>query len=263
MARQQLTNLDFGNVAKIINLPDPVADQDAATKKYVDAAVEGISWKANARVYAPANINISSPGATVDGVTMAANDRVVLGSQTTQSQNGIYIWNGPSTPMTRSADANTWAELVEAVITIAEGTSANATFRQTAVTGTLGTTAIAFASFGTSTPAATEATAGIAKVSTQALTDAGTDDATFVTPKKLAAYAGAKKKYSTAIGDGTATQYTVTHNLGTRDINAVVYRNSGAYDVVNCDVEHATVNTVVLRFASAPASNAFQCVVIA
>jgi hypothetical protein len=262
MARQQLTDLDFNNVARIINLPNPQADQDAATMGYVKSIVEGLAWKDSVRVATQGNINLSSPGATIDGIAMAAGDRVLVRSQTTASENGIYIWNGASTAMTRSLDANTAAELEQAVVTVEEGSSAGATFRQTNVNFTLGTDPVNWTTFGTSAPAATETTAGIAEIATQAETDAGTDDQRIVTPLKLANWSGRIRKVAALIGDGSATQFTVTHNLNTRDVHVAVYRNSGAYDQVNVDIEHTTATTVTIRFASAPGIDAFRVVVM-
>lgn len=262
MSRLQLTNLDFNAVSKAVNLPDPTAAQDAATKAYVDASVEGLAWKDSARVASNADINLASPGATIDGVAMAVNDRVLVKDQTDATENGIYIWNGAAVVATRSPDADTFPKLEQAVVTVEEGTSTAATFRQTAVNGTLGTTPVAWASFGTSAPAATETTAGIAEIATQIETDTGADDARFVTSLKLANWSGRKLKYETTFGDGSATQFTITHNLGTRGVVASVYRNSGAYDEINCDVEHTTINTVTLRFASAPSAGQFAVTVL-
>ena len=262
MARQVGSDLDFNNIARILNLPDATDPQHPATLAQVRALVEGLAWKDNARVATQANISIASPGATIDGITMATNDRVLVRAQTTTTENGIYIWNGAATPLTRSLDGSTFDELESAVLTVDEGTSAGVTYRQTAVNGTIGSSAITWTTFGTAAGAASEASAGIAPLATQAETDAGANDMKIVTPLKLAQSANRKLKFPTNIGDGSATQFTVTHNLNTRDVTVVVYRNSGSYDEVLCDVEHTTVNSVTLRFASAPSSNQYRVVVL-
>ena len=262
MSKQILSDLDFNNASRILNLPNPAGAQEPATKSYVDTAVEGLAWKDSARVATTANLNLAAPGATIDGVTMTANDRVLVKNQTTANQNGIYIWNGASTPATRSSDADTFPELEQAIITVEEGTSAGATFRQTAVNGTLGTTSITWTNFGTAAPAATETTAGIAELATQGETDTGTDDTRMVTPLKLANWSGRQRKFTQNIGDNAATSFNVDHNFGTRDVQVEVYRNSGNYDTILCDVNRTTTNRVNLVFAAAPASNAFTVVII-
>lgn len=255
------TSLDFGGVRKIQNLPTPSAAADAATKGYVDSAVEGLAWKDSCRVATQANLSLASPGATIDGITMAANDRVLVRSQTAPAENGIYIWNGAATPMTRALDANTTAELEQAIVTVEEGTSASATFRQSSVNFTLDSGAVAWTGFGTSAPAATESTAGILEVATQAEADAGTSDTTALTPLKLANWSGRSRKMSQAIGDGAATSYTVTHNFNSRDVTVQVYRNSGNYDSVLVEVRRTSVNAVAIVFDTAPALNAYVVVV--
>jgi hypothetical protein len=261
MAKTVLTDLDLNNTARLLNVPAPTLDGHAANKAYVDSAVEGLAWKDSARVATQGNVSIASPGATIDAITMAANDRVLVRAQTTQTENGIYIYTGAATPMTRAPDASTFAELEQAVITVEEGTSAGATFRQTAVNGVIGTNNVLWSSFGTAAPAATETTPGILEIATQAEVNTGTDNTRAVTPAGLAGWAGRPLKFQTLIGDGSATQYTVTHNLNTRDLQASVYRNSGAFDEVMTDVEYTTVNTVTIRFATAPALNAFRVVI--
>lgn len=263
MAKSVVSDLDFGGVARPTGLPAPVSSSDAATKGYVDSAVEGLAWKASARVATQANVNLASPGAAVDGVAMAANDRVLVRSQTAPAENGIYIWNGAAVAMTRSADASTAAELEQAVVSVEEGTSAGASYRQTSINFVLDTGAVAWAAFGTAAGAASETSAGVAEIATQAETDAGADDARIVTPAKLAGHANRAKRYSTDVGDGAATQYTVTHNLGTRDVLVQVRRNSGNYDEVMAQVEVLTTNTVRVTFATAPTANQFRVSVLA
>ena len=69
-------------------------------------------------------------------------------------------------------------------------------------------------------------------------------------------------KVSASVGDGSATTYTVTHNLGTRDVVVQVLRVASPYDVVIADVAAATEATVTVTFATAPTSNQFRVVVI-
>ena len=261
MAKKIFADFDFQSVSKVTNLPSPSSSGDAASKSYVDSLVEGLAWKDSCRVATQANLNLSSPGATIDGITMASQDRVLVRAQSTDSENGIYVWNGSAVAMTRSLDASTFAELEQAVTTVEEGTSAAATYRQDQVNGTIGSSTISWVSFGTSAPAASETTAGIAELATQAETDAGTDDLRIVTPLKLATWSGRIKKYSVSIGDGSATSYTVTHNLASRDVHVTIY-NASTYDEVLTDVTHSTTNTLTIVFATAPASNAYRVVVV-
>ena len=262
MARKFFTDLDLQSVSKVINLPSPVNNGDAASKAYVDSAIEGLAWKDSCRVGTQSNLNLSSPGATIDGITMASQDRVLVRNQTTTSQNGIYIWNGATTPMTRALDASTFAELEQAVLTVEEGADAGVTFRQTQVNGTVDSSNVIWAAFGTSAPAASETTAGIAEIATQAEVDAGTDDARIVTPAKLASWSGRLRKFAASIGDGSATSYTITHSLNTRDVVVRVFPNSGNYDDVEVDVYRPSTTTCQLVFASAPAANAYRVVVM-
>lgn len=262
MSKQVLSDFDFNNAARIVNLPDPTLAQHPATKAYVDSAVEGLAWKDSVRVASTANLTITGPGATIDGVTMSANDRVLLKDQTAASQNGLYIWNGAAVSMTRAADANTFAELEQAVVTVEEGTSAGASFRQTAVNGTIDSTSVAWTSFGTSAAAATETTAGVLEIATQSETDTGTDDLRAITALKLNNWSGRKRKATATFGDGSATSFNIDHNFNTRDVQVEVYRNSGNYDSVLCDVTRPSVNRVTLTFAAAPAASAFNVVVL-
>jgi hypothetical protein len=250
--------------ATVTGVPAPVSASDAVPKSYVDSAIEGLAWKDSARVATQSNLNLASPGGSIDGISMASGDRVLVGSQTTQSQNGIYVWNGASTTMTRSLDASTFAELEQAVLTIEEGTNAGVTYRQTQVNGTIDSSNVIFAVFGSSIPDASETTAGRIEIATQSEVNTGTDDVRAITPLKLANYTGLLRKVSVNIGDGSNTSYTVTHNLNTRDVQVAVFPNSGNYDDVLVEIRRPGVNTVTIVFESGfvPSSNAFRVVVV-
>jgi hypothetical protein len=265
MSRKFFTDIDMQSASKVVGLPTPTNPGDAVPKSYVDSAVEGLAWKDSCRVSTQANLSIASPGATIDGVTMASQDRVLVRSQTTGAENGIYVWNGAAVTMTRALDASTFDELEQAVVSVEEGSSVGSTFRQTAVNGTLGTTTVTWAAFGTSAPSATESTAGIAAEATQTETNSGLINGKFVTPAKLASWSGRLKKYTTDIGDGSALSFAISHGLNSRDVIVRVFPNSGQYDDVEVDVQRTSTTQVTLVFVaapSAPALNAYRVVVI-
>ncbi len=259
---QFVSDLVSNGTAKVTGLPAPTLSSDAANKGYVDAAVEGLAWKDAVRAASTANINLASPGTAIGGVTLATNDRVLVKDQTTQSQNGIYIWNGAATPMTRALDANSVADLQMATVSVLEGTNGGSTFRLSTATFVLDTDPLVFATFGTSAPSATDTTPGIVELATQTEVNTGTDTTRVITPATLAAYSGLLRRFAANVGDGSATQFTVTHNFNTRDVKVSVYRNSGNFDEVLPDIERSSVNAVIVRFATAPTANQFRVVVV-
>ena len=89
---------------KLSNLAVPTDDSDAATKQYVDLAVQGLDLKASTRAATTENINLSG-GQTIDGVAVVTGDRVLVKDQTDASQNGIYDVD-ESGAWTRSEDAD-------------------------------------------------------------------------------------------------------------------------------------------------------------
>jgi hypothetical protein len=144
------------------------------------------------------------------------------------------------------------------VTVVEEGTNAGVSYRQTVVNVTLGTTSLSWTVFGAAAGAASETSAGIAEIATQAETDAGTDDLRIITPLKFATSVFASKKFAANFGDGSATSYAITHNLNTRDVDVEVYRNSGNFDTVEVEVQRTSVNQITILTASAPASNALR-----
>ena len=87
--------------------------------------VRQLDWKTSCRVRSSASVTIASPGAAIDGVTMAPSDRCLLTGQATASQNGIWTFNGAAAAMTRPDDFNLNSEVTSGATTfISEGSSA-------------------------------------------------------------------------------------------------------------------------------------------
>jgi hypothetical protein len=122
----------------------PSGNLDLTNKLYVDSAIAGISWKQP--VLAATTANITLTGAqTIDTVPVTAGDRVLVKNQTNQAQNGIYI---VGTPWVRSEDANTWDELVSALVFVEEGTqNGSAWYCYVMQGGVLGTTSVTWSNF--------------------------------------------------------------------------------------------------------------------
>ena len=68
--------------------------------------------------------------------------------------------------------------------------------------------------------------------------------------------------FSGDVGATTATSFTVTHNLGTRDCSVSVYQVASPYAQVFTDIEMATANTVTVRFAASTNGANYRIVVI-
>jgi hypothetical protein len=94
------------------------------------------------RVALQTAIDLSNPGASLDGIAMNNGDRVLVTAQSTSADNGIYTWNGATSAMTRTTDASTATTLQGATTQVAAGTYAGTTWRQTAIITTLGNDAV-------------------------------------------------------------------------------------------------------------------------
>ena len=134
--------LDADTAAKLTDIVVQVQQGSDATAWW---RYDGASWsRLSVRVATQSAINLASPGAGIDGITLAAGDRVLVKAQAISAENGIYIWNGSSSAMTRATDADTAAKLAGALTHVLAGTDTGRAFRQTALaaTGTLDTNSV-------------------------------------------------------------------------------------------------------------------------
>lgn len=131
----------------VSNVASPSASTDAANKAYVDASAYGLDVKMSVRCAATANIAIATAlvnGSSVDGVTVATGDRVLLAHQTTTTENGVYIVVA-SGAAPRSTDLNSSANYNAGDFVFVEQGTTNATtgwIATTQGTYTIGSTSI-------------------------------------------------------------------------------------------------------------------------
>ncbi len=136
---------------KITGLGTPTDSADAATKAYVDAVTEGLHIHEAVIAATTTNVTLSSAlenGDTLDGITLATGNRILVKNQSTASENGIYVVQASGQP-TRATDFDTATEVDSGdFVFVYSGTVNGSTgWVQTNRPATIGTDAIAFTQF--------------------------------------------------------------------------------------------------------------------
>ena len=153
------TNLGLGDIStqaasnvaitggSITGLGSPSNGSDATTKTYVDNLVTGLKTRTIVRVATTGNISLSTDlqnNDTIDGITLATGDKVLVKSQSDNTQNGIYIVVASGTA-SRDPEFDTVDELAGQMIIVKEGSvNADSFHLCTTDSGSIPTAAITF-----------------------------------------------------------------------------------------------------------------------
>ena len=144
-----VANVELNN-QRITGLADPVSDSDAVNKRYADALVNGLDVKNSVRVATDANITLENLQ-TIDGVSLAAGDRVLVKEQTNGADNGIYdVVDGGAWTRSADADNNPGSEITSGMYVFVEDGSSfanNGFVLQTTGAINLGVTVLSFVQF--------------------------------------------------------------------------------------------------------------------
>jgi len=259
------------NSQKITNLLDPTAAQDGATKNYVDNSVQGLDAKASVRCATTANIATLAGGApnTLDGISLAANDRVLVKDQTTANQNGIYtvqtLGTGANGTWVRALDMDTWLEVPSSYVWVEVGT-ANADTGWVCTAdqgGTLGTTSITWTLF--SSAGTLIAGAGLTKTGNTIDAIAAAAGGITVNPDSIQVDGTVARYYSTSThGAGTTIGpiAQATHGChGTRGLHvSVVDNTSNAIELPDIAVDAS--GNVTITYAVSVSANSKTITII-
>ena len=117
------------NGSRVTGVAEPVDGTDAANKAYVDNAVTGLSFKEAVNLLATSDISLTGSTNTlvIDShdplVSADSGYRILLTGQSTDSENGIYVYSddGATYTLTRPEDSDTFVELQGASVLVLEG----------------------------------------------------------------------------------------------------------------------------------------------
>ncbi len=142
-----VTDTELGYLDGVTSAVQTQLDAKAATT-YVDNAVAGLRTRIVVEAATTANITLSSDlqnGDTIDGVTLATGDEVLVKNQSTDSQNGIYTVVSSGTA-SRSTEYDAIAEISGQIVVVNQGTTNDNTMWMctTNTSATLGSDSVSF-----------------------------------------------------------------------------------------------------------------------
>lgn len=229
------------NSQKITNLGTPTANStDAATTSYVDdkvaAYVRGLDPKESVNFAYEVPINLVGQNIIVEGIFLTTGMRVLATAQANASTNGIYI-----------VGAGGWVRATDADPVGGTLTLGAHTFEETSGKGYVYKGSDLWVRF--DERKVVSAGTGIV-VSTVGTTSTISVDTTYV-----------PKRAKSLIGNGSDTQFTLTHGFGTSDV-VVSVREVATGAIVLADVTVTSDVQIQIDFDTAPANNAYGVVII-
>lgn len=208
------------NNQRLTNVPTtPGSSTDAVNAAYVDQKLQGLGQKHSVRCATTVNITLSGLQ-TIDGYTVVAGDLVLVMSQTTASQNGVYVASAGA--WSRSGDADTWTKLISAYCFVEQGTLYHDCGFTCTVDqgGTIETTSVSWVQF---------SRAGVQTVSSVGLTGQSIFKQQNGTVFEFRSIAGASTKLVIALdaANNAVTADVVEANLTLNNIGGTLALNKG------------------------------------
>lgn len=291
-AAPQVTNLHLaGDTAvnhKLTTVTDPTAAQDAATKKYVDGKLNGLSWKERVDLAtfaalpaytqsgseATGQLEANANGAlTVDGVAVTIGMRIFVTLGAVEKDNGIYEvikagGAGEKWRLLRAVDANTGALLENATAFTHSGTELADHEFTVSNSGAIvaDTTAIKVIEYQSGTTVKGD---GKYTTRTANVIELKPDTGIPAVPAEgviSAAGEGALRIKRVALtGDGAKKEWTLEHKLGTRLLIVCAQENAAGTPAnpIELDWVPGTAETIVIKFPVAPAKGTSYFISIA
>lgn len=199
----------------------------------VDAAKQGLTIKQSCRAATTANITLSGLQ-TIDGITLVANDRVLVKNQTNPVENGVYL--AQSTAWTRATDFDASSDLADGAFTFVEEGTANADSGWVMSTDgviSIGVTSISFVQFS----GAGQITAGAGLTKTANQIDIGT-----ASSARIVVNADNIDLAATGVTGGTYRSVTVdTYGRITAGTNPTTLAGYGITDAATSTHTHGNI----------------------